>query len=153
MSLNIVLYKPEIPPNTGNIARLCVGISGHLHIVDKPAFDLSEKAVRRAGLDYWEHLRLTLHENWESFLTTVGDTSRIFLVTKRGESIYTKVKFHEWDYLLFGRETKGVTEEIFNFFPPAQRLNIPMSDNIRSHNLSNSVAIVTFEALRQINCW
>jgi tRNA (cytidine/uridine-2'-O-)-methyltransferase len=153
MCLNIVLYKPEIPPNTGNIARLCVGISATLHIVDKPSFDLSEKAVRRAGLDYWEHLVLRQHSSWEDFLLTIPCIEKLFLVTKFADNLYTGVKYEDGLFLLFGQETKGVPLNISSAVPASNKIRIPMSDKIRSHNLSNSVAIVAYEAMRQIKKW
>lgn len=106
--LNIALYRPEIPPNTGNIARLCVGIKANLHIIGKPSFDISEKAVRRAGLDYWEHLSLTLHSDWEAFMGTVMNPGRVFLVTKFGKTLYTDQSYVDNDYFVFGRETTGL---------------------------------------------
>jgi tRNA (cytidine/uridine-2'-O-)-methyltransferase len=148
--INIALYKPEIPPNTGNIARLCVGISAKLHIIDKPSFDLSEKAVRRAGLDYWDSLDLELHPDWESFLKKITEHKRLFLVTKFADTLYDSVKYTDEDYFLFGQETKGVPETISSFFSSSNKIAIPMNDKIRSLNLSNSVAIIAYEALRQI---
>lgn len=149
--LNIVLYRPEIPPNTGNIARLCVGIRSKLHIVGEPAFDLSEKAVRRAGLDYWEHLDLTLHSDWDSFLKSTADRSRIFLVTKFGNSLYTSQNYRAGDYFVFGRETTGLPPEIRNMFSLESQIYIPMAEECRSLNLSNAVAVVAYEAVRQLN--
>jgi tRNA (cytidine/uridine-2'-O-)-methyltransferase len=149
--LNIALYRPEIPPNTGNIARLCVGIRAKLHIVGTPSFDISEKSARRAGLDYWEHLLLTQHEGWEEFLTTIPDISRVFLVTKFGKMKYSNQTYQENDFLVFGRETSGLPEEIRNSFPEENQIFIPMSPECRSINLSNSVAIVSYEAVRQLN--
>jgi tRNA (cytidine/uridine-2'-O-)-methyltransferase len=150
MSFEIALFRPEIPPNTGNIARLCVGIGARLHIIGEPSFDISEKAVRRAGLDYWEHLQLILHQDWNNFLKTVQNSQRIFLITKFGETNYTKNQFFKGDFLVFGRETSGLPKEISDAFPKEQKLSIPMPGPIRSINLSNSVAIVAYEALRQI---
>ncbi len=148
--LNIALYRPEIPPNTGNIARLCVGIRANLHIIDKPSFDLSEKSVRRAGLDYWEHLSLQQHPNWDEFVVTVPDLSRVFLVTKFGKTLYTDQNYQDNDYFVFGRETSGLPEEIRNNFPDKNQIHIPMSPECRSINLSNAAAIVSYEAVRQL---
>ncbi|HRG47296.1 MAG TPA: tRNA (cytidine(34)-2'-O)-methyltransferase [Leptospiraceae bacterium] len=148
--LNIALYRPEIPPNTGNIARLCVGIQAKLHIVGKPSFDMSEKAVRRAGLDYWEHLLLFQHSDWDSFIATIPDVSRVFLVTKFGKSLYSQQTYEENDYFVFGRETSGLPEEIRNQFPDSNQIHIPMRQECRSLNLSNAVAIVSYEAVRQL---
>lgn len=149
--LNIVLYKPEIPPNTGNISRLCVGIGAILHIVGKPSFDLSDKALKRAGLDYWEYLEFYQHIDWNSFFTNISDTSRVFIVTKFGKKIYTEINYKKNDYLVFGSETSGLPEFIHEQFPNDKKLFIPMKKISRSINLSNSVAIVSYEALRQID--
>ena len=148
--LNIALYRPEIPPNTGNIARLCVGIKANLHIIGKPSFDMSEKAVRRAGLDYWEHLSLTMHSDWEAFMGTVNNPERVFLVTKFGKALYTDQNYEDNDYFVFGRETTGLPEEIRNNFKEANQIHIPMSPECRSLNLSNAVAVVSYEAVRQL---
>jgi tRNA (cytidine/uridine-2'-O-)-methyltransferase len=151
LPLRIVLYRPEIPPNTGNISRLCVGIRAELHIVEKPAFDLSEKSVRRAGLDHWDKLMLFLHPNWDAFFESVEDKSRVFLITKFGKTLYTNVSFGASDYLVFGSETSGLPEFVHNSVPAENKLHIPMLDpSVRSLNLSNSVAILAYEALRQI---
>ena len=149
--LNIALYRPEIPPNTGNIARLCVGIQAKLHIVGKPSFDMSEKAVRRAGLDYWEHLLLLQHTDWAAFMATIPDLSRVFLVTKFGKTLYSQQTYEGNDYFVFGRETSGLPEEIRNQFPESNQIHIPMRPECRSLNLSNAVAIVSYEAIRQLN--
>lgn len=150
MSLNIVLYRPEIPPNTGNIGRLCVSIDAKLHIVGKPSFDISESAVKRAGLDYWKYLSLTLHNEWDEFQKIIEDKTRVFLITKFGKTLYTKIQYQHGDYLVFGRETSGLPDSIKDSFADGQKLSIPMKPISRSINLSNSVAIVAFEALRQI---
>lgn len=153
MSIKIALYKPEIPPNTGNIARLCVAIGAELHIVDKPSFDLSEKAVRRAGLDYWEYVSLHQHKSWEDFIRNIDNSSRIFLISKFGKAKYTEPRFQADDWFVFGQETKGLPKNIINNFPVEQVLRIPMENESRSLNLSNAVAIVAYESLRQINNW
>jgi tRNA (cytidine/uridine-2'-O-)-methyltransferase len=150
--MQIALFEPEIPPNTGNIGRLCVNGGVPLQIIGKPAFDLSEKAVRRAGLDYWDQLRLTLHPDWDSFLAK-NSGSRIFLVTKFGPVSYTSVRYLESDILVFGRETRGLPPEILSSWPETQKIFIPMQPESRSINLSNAVAIVLFEGLRQIRQW
>ena len=147
---NLVLYKPEIPPNTGNISRLAVGIGASLHIVDKPAFDISEKAVKRAGLDYWDDLHLVLHENWESFESKIEDRSRVFLVTKFGKTLYSSIQFKKNDYLVFGSETSGLPSQVKDSYPESNKLFIPMLPISRSINLSNSVAILAYEGIRQI---
>ncbi len=149
--LNIALYRPEIPPNTGNIARLCVGIRANLHIVGTPSFDMSEKSVRRAGLDYWEHLKLFQHKDWEEFVGTITDVSRIFLVTKFGKTKYSDQTYQDNDYFVFGRETSGLPEEIRMSYPDSNQIYIPMTEECRSINLSNAAAIVVYEAVRQLN--
>lgn len=152
-TIHICLYRPEIPPNTGNIARLCVNAGIPLHIIDKPSFDLSEKAVRRAGLDYWPQLSLQIHENWSEFTTDCLAKGRAFLVTKFGTTRYTEPNYQPNDYFIFGNETSGVPQTVKNDFPDQSQIYIPMQENSRSLNLSNSVAIVAYEALRQLENW
>lgn len=148
--MEVALFEPEIPPNTGNIARLCVNASVPLSIIGKPAFDLSEKAVRRAGLDYWQDLDLRLFADFEAFRAEKSlSKQRILLISKFGEKAYWDHEFEADDVLVFGRETRGLPEEIRNSYPQNQILSIPMGANSRSINLSNAVAIVLYEALRQ----
>lgn len=152
MPFHIALYKPEIPPNTGNISRLCVGIKANLHIIDKPSFEISESAVRRAGLDHWHKLKLTLHETWESFFKSIEDRSRIFLVTKFAKVLYTSLEYQKGDYFVFGNETSGLPFFVHESVPDSQKIFIPMLDfSVRSLNLSNSVAIISYEAIRQLH--
>lgn len=147
----IALFEPEIPPNTGNIARLCVGLDIRMSIIGRPSFDLSEKAVRRAGLDYWEYLKLSQFEDWSGFRKYAENcNSRIFLITKFGKTCYTQEKFLTGDSLVFGRETSGLPEYIKKSIPEAQHLYIPMPGKVRSLNLSNAVAVLAYEAYRQI---
>ncbi|TGJ98702.1 tRNA (cytidine(34)-2'-O)-methyltransferase [Leptospira langatensis] len=153
MSLRIALYRPEIPPNTGNIARLCVALGAELHIVGEPAFELTEKAARRAGLDYWDKLSLTLHSDWENFTKSISSDSKIYLVSTKGSVSYTKPEYSENDVFLFGNETSGLPEEIFRSNIPAGIIRIPMEEDCRCLNLSNAVAVVAYEALRQIRRW
>ena len=148
MSFNIVLYEPEIPQNTGNIGRLCVNSGSRLHIVGKPAFDLSEKAVRRAGLDYWKDLDLSLYDDWNHFKSSLPGDIRIFLVSKYGQRIYYKQYYQIGDYFLFGSETSGIPEKMRKQFKDEATALIPMQQG-RSLNLSNSVSIVLYEAIRQ----
>ncbi|TGL57088.1 tRNA (cytidine(34)-2'-O)-methyltransferase [Leptospira ognonensis] len=148
--MEIALFEPEIPPNTGNIARLCVNADVPLCIIGKPAFDLSEKAVRRAGLDYWQDLDLHLFSDYETFLAEKQKRSqRIFLVSKFGETTYWDNRFQADDVLVFGKETSGLPEIIRASHPKERILSIPMGAKSRSINLSNAVAIVLYEALRQ----
>jgi tRNA (cytidine/uridine-2'-O-)-methyltransferase len=144
---NIVLYRPEIPPNTGNIARLCVGARSSLHLIGRLGFKLDNKSLKRAGLDYWDKLRVYYYRNFDEFLERINK-GNIWLITKFGKKKYTDVKLKVNDYFIFGRETKGLPEEIHNLFLD-NRLYIPMSDDVRSINLSNSVAMVLYEAIRQ----
>ncbi len=144
---NIVLYRPEIPPNTGNIARLCVGSRCKLHLIGRLGFKLDEKSLRRAGLDYWDRLEMYHYKNFNEFSNKI-DNDRIWLISKFGEKKYTDVRYNLGDYFLFGRETKGLPEEIHKLYPN-KRLYIPMSNDVRSINLSNSVAIILYEAIRQ----
>jgi tRNA (cytidine/uridine-2'-O-)-methyltransferase len=150
--ISIALFEPEIPPNTGNIARLCVGLEANLYIIGKPSFDLSEKAVKRAGLDYWSHLRISTFETWDVFLQSqVVQRDRIFGITKFGKICYSYVQFQKGDCFLFGKETSGLPENIHSALKEDRKLNIPMPGPVRSLNLSNAVAVVAYEAYRQIN--
>jgi tRNA (cytidine/uridine-2'-O-)-methyltransferase len=148
--LEVALFEPEIPPNTGNIARLCVNADVPLSIIGKPAFDLSEKAVRRAGLDYWQDLDLRLFADFEEFRIAKSVTKqRILLISKFGETTYWDNQFRVDDVIVFGRETSGLPDGIRDVHPKNQILSIPMGLKSRSINLSNAVAIVLYEALRQ----
>ena len=149
MSLNIVLIEPEIPQNTGNIARTCAAIGAKLHLVHPLGFDISEKAVKRAGLDYWDKLDIVEYKNIEEFKEFAKDKN-IYLLSTKAAKVYTDVKYEDDSYLVFGPETRGIPEDyILDNFDKAVR--IPMRNNIRSLNLSNSVAIVAYEAERQLN--
>jgi tRNA (cytidine/uridine-2'-O-)-methyltransferase len=150
--VEVALFEPEIPPNTGNIARLCVNADVPLSIIGKPAFDLSEKAVRRAGLDYWQDLDLQMYAGFPEFQEAKRQANqRIFLISKFGEKTYWDAQFQRGDVLVFGRETSGLPENIRAAHPPDQILSIPMGPKSRSINLANAVAIVLYEALRQRN--
>lgn len=149
MSLNIVLIEPEIPQNTGNIARTCAAIGAKLHLVHPLGFDISEKAVKRAGLDYWDKLEIIEYKNIEAFKEFAKDKN-IYLLSTKAAKVYTDVIYEDDSYLVFGPETRGIPEDyILDNFDKAVR--IPMRNNIRSLNLSNSVAIVAYEAERQLN--
>lgn len=146
--IRVVLVEPEIPPNTGNIARLCAANNVPLHIVGVPGFRLDEKAVRRAGLDYWPEVILARHANLEELHTTVPDARFIYFSTK-AEKIYTEWSFSNADCLVFGRETRGLPETVLRANWD-RCLTIPMlNPNIRSLNLATAVGIVLYEALRQ----
>ena len=147
--LHVVLVEPEIPPNTGNIARTCAATGCRLHLVKPLGFDIDEKAVRRAGLDYWQHLDLEVHESLDAFLEKYGDR-RLWLSTTRGSQYYTDVTYEDEDMILFGKETAGLPSDfITEHIDTAIRIPMSASTKLRSFNLGNSVAIVLFEALRQ----
>lgn len=150
MSIHIVLVEPEIPPNTGNIARTAAATGSVLHLVKPLGFDLDEKSLRRAGLDYWPFVQLEVHESFDDFLKKYGGR-RMWLATTKGKRLYTEADFHDEDMILFGRETAGLPREFIEAHPDTS-LRIPMSKDtrLRSFNLSNSAAIVVFEALRQL---
>lgn len=147
--LNIVLYEPEIPANTGNIGRLCVGTQSVLHLIRPFRFFLDDKSLKRAGLDYWHLLSHAIHEDWESF-TNVHDVSRCWFCTTKSNNIYTDIAFQEGDFLVFGPESRGLPESLLTAH--LQRcITIPMHPDIRSINLSNAVAIILYEAIRKID--
>lgn len=139
-----------IPPNTGNIIRLSANVGFHLHLIEPLGFELEEKALRRAGLDYHDLSRVTRHQNYSDFLRS-ANPNRIFAITTKGQRSYADVKFEENDVILFGSETKGLPDKVMNTFDLDNRLRIPMRPNNRSLNLSNSVSIVVYEAWRQLN--
>ncbi|MVX66135.1 tRNA (uridine(34)/cytosine(34)/5-carboxymethylaminomethyluridine(34)-2'-O)-methyltransferase TrmL [Clostridium chromiireducens] len=147
MNLNIVLYQPEIPQNTGNIARTCVLTNSKLHLIKPLGFEINEKQVRRAGLDYWKDLELEIHESYEDFIDKYGH-NKIYLSTTHGDAHFDEVSFKEGDFIMFGRESSGVPPEVHTRH---SGFRIPMvKSSTRSLNLSNTVAIVAYEALRQI---
>lgn len=147
--LHVVLYNPKIPPNTGNVIRLMANTGFTLHLIEPLGFDLEEKALRRAGLDYHDLSRLTRHANYQAFLNAV-QPKRVFAITTKGQRRYTEVAFEADDVLLFGSETSGLPEPVMNSIDPSDRLLIPMMPNNRSLNLSNSVSILVYEAWRQL---
>lgn len=149
MGLNIVLIEPEIPQNTGNIARTCAAIGASLHLVKPLGFDISEKAVKRAGLDYWDKLDITVYENLQEFKDKIK-SENIYLLSTKAKKIYTDVSYEKDSYIVFGPETRGIPEDYIleNF---ENTVRIPMRENIRSLNLSNSVSIVAYEVCRQNN--
>lgn len=152
MELNIVLVEPEIPQNTGNIARTCAAIGAKLHLVHPLGFSISEKQVKRAGLDYWDKLDIEEHISFEKFLDKYQpEKNNMFFVTTKGKKVYSNVKYNEFDklFLLFGKETRGLPEDILKKYIN-NTIRIPMKKDLRSLNLSNSVAIVAYEVLRQI---
>lgn len=145
---NIVLFEPEIPQNTGNISRTCACTGSALHIIKPMGFEITDKHLKRAGLDYWDKLSLTYYENLDDFFDRTKG-GRYFYLSKKASKRYTDISFKDGDYLIFGKETKGLPEHIV-FDNPETALRIPMAKDLRSLNLSNTVALVLYEALRQI---
>lgn len=145
--LNIVLLEPEIPANTGNIGRTCVATGSRLHLIEPLGFDISEKAVRRAGMDYWKDLDLHVYANYEEFLEK-NPGAEIYMATTKAKHVYSDVTYPKDCYIMFGKESAGIPEEILQNHKETC-IRIPMVGDIRSLNLSNSVAIVTYEVLRQ----
>lgn len=144
----VVLYQPEIPPNTGNIIRLCANSGSSLHLIHPVAFDLDDKRMRRAGLDYHEYAAVKEHADFENWRESVSG-GRVFACTTKGATCYTDVCFEPGDVLLFGPESRGLPAEILDSLPPEQRIRIPMLPQSRSLNLANSVAVILYEAWRQ----
>ena len=146
----IALFEPEIPPNTGNIIRLCANTGAALHLIEPLGFKLEDKQLKRAGLDYHEYANLTLHKNWADF--SAGMTGRrLFAITTKGSQNYANVSFKAGDVFVFGPETRGLPDDIRNNFSPECRLRLPMLPDSRSLNLSNSAAVLLYEAWRQVD--
>ncbi|CAQ86431.1 hypothetical tRNA/rRNA methyltransferase [Photorhabdus asymbiotica] len=152
--LNIVLFEPEIPPNTGNIIRLCANTGFQLHLIQPLGFTWDDKRLRRAGLDYHEFANIKQHHDYHSFLENEGVTgesfARLFALTTKGTPAHSAVSYQAGDYLMFGPETRGLPSYVLDNMPPQQKIRIPMLADSRSMNLSNSVAVVVFEAWRQL---
>lgn len=146
--LHIVLIEPEIPQNTGNIARLCVAAGARLHLVGPLGFSIDEKAVRRAGMDYWERLDLRTWTSWEELLAA-NPEARFFFLSSKVERAYWEAQFQDGDFLVFGRETKGLPASLLAAHPETT-LTIPMTEGTRSLNLATSAGIVLYEAIRQL---
>ena len=145
--MNIVLHEPEIPANTGNIGRTCVATGTALHLIKPLGFDISDKAVRRAGMDYWKDLTLYVYEDFEDFISKNPD-ARVYMASTKAKKAYTQMEYRENDFIMFGKESAGIPEEILVRYEDTS-VRIPMIGEIRSLNLSNSVAIMLYEALRQ----
>ena len=145
--MNIVLHQPEIPANTGNIGRTCVATGTPLHLIEPLGFRLNEKEIKRAGMDYWEHLDVTRYVNYEEFCQK-NPNAKIWMATTKAKHVYTEVNYGPDDFIMFGKESAGIPEEIL-VEQEETCIRIPMMDTIRSLNLSNSVSIVLYEALRQ----
>lgn len=154
MKINIVMVEPEIPQNTGNIARTAAITGAKLHLVHPLGFDISEKAVRRAGLDYWDKLDIEEHESLEKFLEKYKpEENNMFFATTKGKEVYSDVDYSTMDevFILFGKETKGLPEWLLKKYLDTKTIRIPMLPTLRSLNLSNSVCVVVYEILRQKN--
>ena len=145
---NIMLYQPEIPPNTGNVIRLCANTGAQLHLIRPLGFDLDDRQLRRAGLDYHEFAHLRVHDSLDACLCAVSD-ARLFAFTTKGSHPYHEVQYRPGDAFLFGPESRGLPPEVLESLAPQQRLRLPMLPHSRSLNLSNTVAIALFEAWRQ----
>lgn len=144
----VVLYQPEIPPNTGNIIRLCANTGAELHLVEPLGFDITDKHLRRAGLDYHEYARVSRHPDWAACKTALAGRRLLAMTTKGQASPYT-LTLQDDDVFVFGRETSGLPPEVLAEFPPERRLRLPMQAGQRSLNLSNAAAVTVFEAWRQ----
>lgn len=147
--LNVVLVSPEIPNNTGNIGRLCVGTESRLHLIHPFGFQITDKSVKRSGLDYWIHLDWNEYDSVEQWLEQVTDKSRIFLFTSNTQKSYLDVQYQDGDWLVFGKESVGLPKEMLDKFP--NHLTIPISPLVRSYNLANAVAFTLGEAKRQLS--
>ncbi|GHV08396.1 putative tRNA (cytidine(34)-2'-O)-methyltransferase [Clostridia bacterium] len=145
--MNIILFQPEIPQNTGNISRTCAATGTALHLIEPLGFQINDARLKRAGLDYWQYLDWHVHRDFDAFLQAVHPKN-VYAVSTHGGTRYTQVKFQNDDYLLFGRETAGLPNELLSRYPC---LRIPMGEDIRSLNLSNAAALTLYEALRQLD--
>jgi tRNA (cytidine/uridine-2'-O-)-methyltransferase len=148
LDIDVLLYQPEIPPNTGNAIRLCANTGARLHLIEPLGFDLEDKQLKRAGLDYHEYASLQVHASLEAALQHVRP-SRVFALSTRGTRRYDQPRYQPGDAFLFGPETRGLPQDVLDALPPEQRLRLPMRPDNRSLNLSNTVAVVVFEVWRQ----
>lgn len=146
--LHVVLHQPEIPPNTGNVIRLCANTGAQLHLVGPLGFELDDARLRRAGLDYHEYAQVSVHADLPAYLAA-AKPARLFALSTRGTRRYDTVRYDDGDALLFGSETRGLPAEVISALPPEQRIRLPMRPDNRSLNLSNAVAVVVYEAWRQ----
>lgn len=147
---HVVLVEPEIPPNTGNIIRLCANSGAHLHLIEPLGFTLDDAKMRRAGLDYHDTATMQVHRDWAAFLAAAApDPSRMFALTTHGSTPFGELVFQPGDVFVFGAETRGLNPQLRDSFPQSQRIRLPMRANSRSLNLSNTVAVVVYEAWRQ----
>ncbi|MDB5951319.1 MAG: trmL [Massilia sp.] len=147
---HVVLVEPEIPPNTGNIIRLCANTGAQLHLIEPLGFPLDDAKMKRAGLDYHDYATMKVHKDWDAFIAaTAPDASRMFALTTHGSAPFAEAVFRPGDFFVFGSETRGLAPDLRESFPPNQRIRLPMRPDNRSLNLSNTVAVVVFEAWRQ----
>lgn len=144
---NIVLWRPEIPNNTGNIGRTCLALQAKLHLIGPLGFDISDKTVKRAGLDYWPYLKKSMYSSWDEF-QEMNAGGRFFLITTKSDQLCYQAQFQKNDFFIFGQETKGLPEDILSSYPDS-KLRIPMLGPTRSLNLANAVAIMGYEFVRQ----
>ena len=146
----VVLVEPEIPPNTGNVIRLCANTGAQLHLVEPLGFPLDDARMRRAGLDYHEYAQMQVHKDWHAFIDALKpDPARVFAFTTHGSSVFSSLSFQPGDVFVFGSETRGLDPALRESFPSSQRIRLPMRPGNRSLNLSNAVAVTVFEAWRQ----
>lgn len=147
---HVVLVAPQIPPNTGNVIRLCANTGAHLHLIEPLGFSMDDKQMRRAGLDYHEYATVRRHADWDTFLETARpDRNRMFALTTRAQTPAHSIRFQPGDWLVFGSETDGLPASIRESFAPQRQLRLPMREGQRSLNLSNAVAVLVYEAWRQ----
>lgn len=150
--INVVLVHPDIPPNTGNIIRLCANTGAQLHLIEPLGFPLEDAKLKRAGLDYHEYAEMKVHKSWADFLESEQPTQdRMFAITTKGQAKLSECVFQFNDYLVFGSETKGLPQHVRDYFLPTRALRLPMRPNNRSLNLSNAAAIMVYEAWRQLD--
>jgi tRNA (cytidine/uridine-2'-O-)-methyltransferase len=147
--LHVILFRPEIPPNTGNVIRLCANTGAGLHLIRPLGFELDDTRLRRAGLDYHEYARVAVHDDLDTCLAALNHP-RVFAFSTRGRTMHADARFADGDALLFGCETAGLPDAVLQGLPPEQRLRLPMCEDSRSLNLSNSVAVAVYEAWRQL---
>ena len=150
VTFQVVLFNPQIPPNTGNILRICSNTGSNLHIIKPIGFSLNEKSMRRAGLDYYSSVKMCVYENLNDFLSK-NNFNNIYLITKFGKKRYDEVNYKRNDYLMFGSEINGLSEEVYKKLNKSKRIFIPMYPKNRSINLANAVSICVYEAWKQIN--
>ena len=150
LSIEIVLVEPEIPQNTGNIVRTCAATSIKLHLVEPLGFSIDEKHVKRAGLDYWHLVEIETHKSLQDFLQKYESNRRLFYATTKAKNHYAQINYVPGDMILFGKETKGLPEKLL-FAKPERCVRLPMESGARSLNLSNAVAVFSYESLRQLN--